>query len=426
MPKTIPFIILMAILFFVQNAFAQSSADFAKMTPEKWREDLQFLAREFPKRHRNLFHTISRENFESAVAALDQKIPSLSNNEAAIEFAKIAAMIGGGHTEISLTRSVPGYSMFPIQLYFFEGKLYITAATKPNAKFIGMQVLKIGDTPIEEAFQRAKAITSRDPNNEAEFLASTPRFLIFAEILQALKVIEKKESATFTLQGKNGEAITLELSPVNFEKIPSIEWIRSPDGSTDRLPLPLQNLSDNYWLTYLPDSKTVYFKYNACRDQDGKPSLKDFTKQLFDVIKQKSAGRLIIDMRHNSGGNFHKSKPLLESIINTPAINQKGKLFVILGRQSYSASIVTAILLKNKTQAIFVGESPRGSPNFLEDVERLRLPNSKLEVDYSVHNSDLPKLETASIYFPIDISASPTLEDYLAGEDTFLKKILNF
>ena len=128
-------------------------------------------------------------------------------------------------------------------------------------------------------------------------------------------------------------------------------------------------------------------------------------------------------MRHNNGGNFHKSEPLIEEIINTPAINQKGKLFVILGRQSYSASIATAILLKNKTQTIFVGESPRGSPNFLEDVEHFRLPNSKLEVDYSVNNSELPKFPTDLIYFPLDISVTPNLDDYLTGEDTFLKAI---
>ena len=34
---------------------------------EKWREDLQFLATELPKRHKNLFHTMTREQFEKAI-----------------------------------------------------------------------------------------------------------------------------------------------------------------------------------------------------------------------------------------------------------------------------------------------------------------------------------------------------------------------
>jgi hypothetical protein len=31
---------------------------------EQWREDLRYLAAELPKRHKNLFHTMTREQFE--------------------------------------------------------------------------------------------------------------------------------------------------------------------------------------------------------------------------------------------------------------------------------------------------------------------------------------------------------------------------
>ena len=150
-------IIVIVFLFTRLSILGQSSDEFAKMTSESWRNDLQFFARELPKRHRNLFHTISRNEFETAINDLNQRIPKLSNNEVAVELAKIAAMIGGGHTEISLTRQVPGFSLFPIQFYFFGKKLYLAATTLPNAKYIGMQVLKIGNTPIGEVFERVKS-----------------------------------------------------------------------------------------------------------------------------------------------------------------------------------------------------------------------------------------------------------------------------
>jgi len=419
-------IFLIIVLISLQlSVLGQSREEFARMTAAKWQEDLDFLAREYPKRHRNLFRAISREKFDQTINALKLNIPKLSNSEIAVEYAKIAAMIGGGHTEISLTRSAPGFSMFPIQFYSFEGKLFVIAAEKANSKFIGMQLTKIGNTSAEEAFQKAKAIVSRDPDNDIEFMATIPRMLAFAEILQALKITNSSESAIFTLQGTDNEILELKLEPVEYEKISKIEFVRFPAGSSAKLPLPLQNPRDNYWQTYLPESKTVYFKYNACQDQNGKPSLSDFSKQIFESIRQNSAERLVIDMRHNSGGNFHKSEPLIEKIINSPEINQKGKLFVILGRMSYSAAIATAILLKNETNAIFAGEMPRGSPNFLEDVEHMRLPNSKIEVDYSVNNPELPKLKKDLVYFPLDRQMTPSLKDYLAGEDTFLKEILS-
>src|SRR5437762_2109185 len=44
------------------------------LTPQQWREDLRFYARELPKRHADAFHFTTREEFEAAVAALDRTL----------------------------------------------------------------------------------------------------------------------------------------------------------------------------------------------------------------------------------------------------------------------------------------------------------------------------------------------------------------
>lgn len=38
------------------------------VTKEQWREDLRYFARELPRRHKNLYHATSREQFERAFA----------------------------------------------------------------------------------------------------------------------------------------------------------------------------------------------------------------------------------------------------------------------------------------------------------------------------------------------------------------------
>lgn len=40
------------------------------------RQDLQFFARELPRRHKNLFHNFSRERFEKLLKDLDASIPA--------------------------------------------------------------------------------------------------------------------------------------------------------------------------------------------------------------------------------------------------------------------------------------------------------------------------------------------------------------
>jgi hypothetical protein len=87
-------------------ASAQTSTPNRTDTAEvaAWREDLAHMAREMSRRHRNLYHSVSRADFDSAVAALDRRIPSLARHQIIVEMARIAAMVGDGQTNITPTR----------------------------------------------------------------------------------------------------------------------------------------------------------------------------------------------------------------------------------------------------------------------------------------------------------------------------------
>lgn len=69
------------ICFFIINSaiavFGQQRQTLSPEDAKLWREDLRFLAEELPKRHANLFHTMTREQFETAVKQLDERIPTL-------------------------------------------------------------------------------------------------------------------------------------------------------------------------------------------------------------------------------------------------------------------------------------------------------------------------------------------------------------
>ena len=52
------------------------------LSTQQWREDLQFLARELPKRHANAFHFTPRERFEKAVADLDSQLEHADSDAA--------------------------------------------------------------------------------------------------------------------------------------------------------------------------------------------------------------------------------------------------------------------------------------------------------------------------------------------------------
>jgi hypothetical protein len=55
---------------------ADSPSAVPQFTAEQWRADLRHFAEQMPKRHNNLFHTMTQAQFTNAVQELDQDRPS--------------------------------------------------------------------------------------------------------------------------------------------------------------------------------------------------------------------------------------------------------------------------------------------------------------------------------------------------------------
>src|SRR5512134_4167647 len=89
-------------LILTQCAAQKGSAQPPTIDKERWREDLRQFARELPKRHKNLYHATSQEQFERAVAELDAAIPSLQDHQIIVRLIQIAASVGDGHTGVHL------------------------------------------------------------------------------------------------------------------------------------------------------------------------------------------------------------------------------------------------------------------------------------------------------------------------------------
>src|SRR5262245_22962964 len=128
-----------------------------------WRDDLHCMAREMERTHKNLYHTISREEFAGRVAALDARIPSLERHEIIVEMAKIAAAVGDGHTNLAPARDPKiGFRALPIALYFFEDGLFIRAAHEAQRDLVGARVVRIGNAGVDDAYAAVRTMISSD------------------------------------------------------------------------------------------------------------------------------------------------------------------------------------------------------------------------------------------------------------------------
>lgn len=395
---------------------------------EGWRYDLRFLAREVLRRAYDPFRFAPREQFDAAVAHLDEAIPGLSDLQIVVEMSRLLRPLGDGHAYVWPAAENDAFRQrLPLQLFLFQEGLFVTAADPKYAELLGAQVLRVGEHSAEEAMAVIDAIVHRDNENEQWSKYFVPRLLRIVPLLHALGVAPSPDEVALTLRDLDGEMRQIVLQPERLAPRehffpPPEDWVSFPETLPSPLPLYLRNLRAFYWFTYLREERTVYFQFNAVQNASPEP-LAAFTERLFRFIDDHEVEKLVIDIRWNSGGNTFLELPLLHRLIGSK-VNQRGALFVIIGRDTFSAAQNFASLIDRHTEATFAGEPTGSGPTFIGESIEFTLPYSKT----CANVSDLLWQST----WPMDyrtwlaptLYTPPTFAAFRANRDPALEAIL--
>ena len=382
----------------------------------RWRQDLDTLTTQLPALHPNLFFQTPRSEFDRAAADLRAAIPDLNDAEVMVGLARITALPGDGHTNLSLSQRNSVFHFLPLQLRWFEDGLFVTLASQDYARAVGRKVIQIGDRSAAEAHQMVAAIISHE--NDSWVREIGPTYLVNTDILRALKIAPSADSVTLVLQDLSGTRFSLDIASLPGGS--TIKAVAVPDAATGFIPYYRQQTNQNYWFTYIESSRTLYFAYNVCAEQAGLP-FAQFNNQLWAVFDARPVERFIIDLRNNTGGNSAVLDPFLASRRARASRFSGVKPVVIIGRRTYSSAIINAIAIR-QTTAILVGEPSGGSPNTYGEVKTLTLPNSQLVVNYSSRYFSFPGYPAGSL-MP-DVATPIYSNDWFARHDPFLAAAL--
>jgi hypothetical protein len=382
---------------------------FSSLTKDQWREDLKFLARELPRRHKNAFHTISKEQFEKAAAELDAAIPSLQEHEILTGLRRIAAMVGDAHTALEPLKF---FRRYPLTLYWFGGDLRVLRTTAEYKRALGSRVVGIGSLNLAEAIERINTLVPRENEQFVRFanVSLTP----IAEILHALKIAPDLNRSEWTFEDAEGKRFSLNLASQASDA--KLEWL----STLKEVPLYRQRSNELMWTTALPEAQTVYLNLKVYPDGD---TFKRVSNEMFKLIDSGGAKRLVIDVRQSNGGDFFKFRShILRELKNRPAFRQPNSLFIIIGRGTVSAAMVNAIETRDEMKAILVGEPSGSKPNNYSESDEMTLPNSRLKVSYSTRLYKFQEKDSPAL-MP-DKLIEPVWELYTAGKDAALEWIL--
>jgi hypothetical protein len=405
-----------------------------------WRSDLWFFARELERRAYAPFGQVSAAEFDARISKLAQQADDMPDAQIMAELMRLLVPLADGHAWVSPPDGRDELRLtVPLKFYDFQEGVFITAAEPRYARLTGARVIAAGGHPIDAILTALEQVISRD--NAQQVRWQRPEFLRWTTILHALGLISDPARLSLTLEFPGGaregarEEVTVDASPAappdsqagsrpaRALRPRPTGWVSLPDTLPEPLPLCLRNCELPYWFEYLREHGLVYLQLNGVEDHPAE-SMADFCSRVFAFIDTHPVERLVIDLRWNPGGNTFLTQQLLHHLIGCPVINQRGSLFVIIGRAMFSAAQNTATAIERETKAIFVGEPSGSRPNFIGESIPFDLPYSKMKVNISDLYWQTSHPMDSRPWIAPDIYAPPTFAAYRRNADPALDAIL--
>ena len=416
-------LLIFLFIFFLNYSLIYST------NPQNWKVDIDYLKSELPKRHKNLFFQISHEEFSSKLDSLKNELPNMDDIDIALNLQQILSLVGDSHTDISYFKYISNNLKYPIRYYWLKDGLYVIGTIQEYNTILGKKLYSINDIPVNKILDRISTLIPKE--NEAIIRHRAPNLMVFSQVLNFLK-ITKGDSAKHIFSNSLGELTNISIKTVNHlsSNTKPIKLI------SEKLPLCLKHQNTLFWSEYIADKKILYVQYNKCWSKEleqkfgseerakNLPSFEKFSSNLINTIQDKKIGKFIFDIRFNPGGSSIQGARLVEKLAKLQQINQKGKVFVIIGRRTFSSAVLNALDFQNLTHALLVGEPTSGKPNHFGEVKQFKLPESGLEINYSTKYFKRSSIDLNSL-IP-DIMAEMSIEDFKKGIDIAFEAILSY
>jgi hypothetical protein len=362
---------------------------------------------------------MAREDWIAAADDFAARAGAMTHDQLLVEIVRLAAMPSwngrDGHTGIFPFTPEDGALLYPLRWWQFSDGLVITAARPPYEDLVGSRVEAINGRPIDEVVALVEPLAPRD--NPSNLKAFGLLYLRVSNLLAGLGVIDKAGPTQFTIVDRDGNRRDVEIEPT----VPAVDddWDSGLPHRLAETDAPwLRDQDTTLWWSFLEDSGTLFVQFNHVRG--------DATQEISELrerAREDDVKRVVIDLRHNSGGDNTTLAPL-ELALRSPEIDRPGRLFAIIGRVTFSAAANFATDIEGSTSVTFAGEAMGGSPNLYGDTRPVQLPASGQTLYMAARYWERSTPNDARLTIEPDIPVDLSSEDYFAGRDPVLEAIL--
>lgn len=384
-----------------------------------WQGDLDLLLAEAQRLHPQIDHRTPRAEWESAAAALRERVAELSDEQMLFELRRLVARIGDGHTNVWFENKRVEVRQLPLRFYAFVEGVFIIDAAPELTDLIGAQVLRVGETPVEEARRRMEVFACSD--NPMGALSQSTGFLCFVQALETVGLATPGQTPRLEILDRHGVRRTIEPQPRAMTRRGNLPASKIPGAPPP--PLWLRRPEQNVWMQRLDAPGTLYVQFNGVGNQRDH-TLEQAAQELRAEWTSGDVRNIVLDLRHNGGGDTFLYLPLLKTLIHFEQAAEDHRLLVLIGRWTFSAAQNFITDVDRLTEAVFFGEPSGGRPNSYGENSHVRLPYSGADVSISnqlwQHSYPFDHRQ----WIPPDIPAPPTAAAYFANRDPGLEAVL--
>lgn len=392
-----------------------------------WRFDLDYLVGEARRLHAGPGRPAFSEAFERSAAQLRARIPELDDDAIALGIERLVAQLDDGHSYIhGIGEGSPvtiEQRTLPLRFYLFSDGLFVIEAGDRYLDLIGSRVLSFGGVPAARVLESVETQHGRD-NEMAMRWLGVQFYLGSMRHLRALGAADEEGTSLRVVDAGGGEREVRVVPDPRFELR---RKLRPCAGGAP--PIWLERVDTNYWSRPMPELSAIYFQFNQVRDAEEGPSIAEFSRALLAQLRESGAKNLILDLRHNNGGNNHLTFPVVRAAVAFELADPAHRIWVISGRNTFSAAQNLLNRLERWTDAVVVGEPSSSSPNFVGEETRVELPWSRLQGSISSRfwqdsdpgddrrwiDPDLPVVLSSADYFARRDPVLDALRSTLAG-----------
>jgi len=378
-------------------------------------QELDWMVQALERRHPDLYSVTPRPRFEGEVAELRARLPELSSAQVFVGLLRILALVGDSHTRLQEYAPVEE-RVLPILCGAWPDGWWVVGVQPECSALFACRLLAVEGRPVEECAAVLAALVPHE--NEIVLRQNVARLLTLPQVLVATGLAGDAGLVKVALRAPDGTEREVALESLARAELEPWAAI-APEGWSN--PLYRTRMGEPWWWTELSGEGVLFFQYNRCAEPPGAP-FAVLAAEILARLDRGDLGRLVIDLRHNGGGDSRVLKPLLRGLSRRPEWRGGERIAVLMGNATYSSAMMNALELRRDLGARLVGEPSAQKPNSFGEVRSFRLPFSGLEVGCSTRTYRLVDGDPPT--FVPDVLVPTTFDDVYRGRDPVLEWVL--